>query len=523
MSIDYSVFISGVKEKYDKPELLEKRLEIEANVISSIYSDLLLLDDCNLDPTSFLTKDGRFYFSLAQDIRNKKFYVIDEVTILSNSKDKVVEKFNDRGGWETIQNMIDVTNTSNFDIYLDLLHRENIILGLYKDGFNLFEEIEYGDKKLTPIKVFRKFTADEVIDFYETVLTNYGTGYSSEVLEDEEMDLDDKFLEDCQQGMESGVPFADMGYDINGELISIFPFLSAQIGGFNEQGLHMIGGFSGCGKSTILISIISALVANGRKCVIVSNEETINRYKIKWTVFLMARYANYYKLTKKRLTSGDIDAESKKQYKIVQKYWRDNFKGKIKFIAINDASIKTVVKKIRENVLRYGYDTYAYDTFKIQNVDMSNARQDLALVRDSRELDKLCKKYNLIGLASIQLSESQKGRLFLTSSSLSNSKQVKEILTTLILIRNAYDQEFDPKSSYYMQPFRWKKKANGDGWYQEEYTPKEGQNFKVCFIEKSRGGETSLDSGNAYLLRFDGDHSCTYETCIVRPKFGEIK
>ena len=87
-----------------------------------------------------------------------------------------------------------------------------------------------------------------------------------------------------------------------------------------------------------------------------------------------------------------------------------------------------VKKKIRECALRQGYDTVLYDTFKIQEGDFSSARQDLSLVRDSRELDKLGKKYNLIMLASVQLAEYMKGKLFLDASCLSNAKQIKEMM-----------------------------------------------------------------------------------------------
>lgn len=75
------------------------------------------------------------------------------------------------------------------------------------------------------------------------------------------------------------------------------------------------------------------------------------------------------------MISGDISTESREQLANVQKFWRENYKGRVKFISINEANMNVVKKKIRENVLRYGYDTVLYDTFKIQESDFSSARQ----------------------------------------------------------------------------------------------------------------------------------------------------
>lgn len=131
--------------------------------------------------------------------------------------------------------------------------------------------------------------------------------------------------------------------------------------------------------------------------------------------------------------------------------------------------------------MRYGYDTVLYDTFKIQEGDFS-FRQDLSLVRDSRELDKLAKKYNLIMLASVQLAEYMKGKLFLDASCLSNAKQIKEILENLFLMRTVYAEELDEKSKFYCRPFRLKKV--NDKWIEEEYKPDPNAVWRMVLLRK---------------------------------------
>jgi hypothetical protein len=183
--------------------------------------------------------------------------------------------------------------------------------------------------------------------------------------------------------------------------------------------------------------------------------------------------------------------------------------------------MSTVKKKIRENVLRYGYDTVLYDTFKLDFDSAGNTRQDLSLIKDSRELDALCKKYNIIGLASLQLAINTIGKLFLDSSVLSNSKQIKEVLEGLYLMRNVYDEELDPKSKYYCKPFRLKKV--NDKWIEEEYQPDRNAVWRMIFPDKTRSGANSSDTGVAYLLKFSGDHAIFREVAQCRPRHGEIR
>lgn len=513
-------FITGVKEKYPAA-LLKGRIEAEGNVISCFFKDMLLLDDTTFEQKDFITADGLFYFSMLKNLRKKGFYSLDEITILSNMNEDVIGRYEDCGGWEAIQHQIDIINVQNFDTYIDILYRENILLHMHDDGFNLLKEIMVNDKPVVPLKLFRKMTAEEVTDWYDARINSYGTGYSSKILEEEEIDFDDEFIESCVEGEENGVPFDIAGYDVSGEEINCFPFLSRQTMGLLEGTLTMMGGFSSAGKSTWWVTVLMALLNYDRKILIISNEETVKKYKIKFMIWLLGKRNRYFKLTKKKMTTGDIDKISREQLKDVQEFWRKNYKGRVKFITITDADMSIVKKKIRECALRQGYDTVLYDTFKIQEGDFSSARQDLSLVRDSRELDKLGKKYNLIMLASVQLAEYMKGKLFLDASCLSNAKQIKEILENLFLMRTVYDEELDEKSKYYCRPFRLKKV--GDKWIEEEYTPDRTAVWRMLFVEKTRNGSNSSDTGIAYLLKFSGDHCIFREVAQCRPKHGEIK
>ena len=156
-------FLTGITDKYI-PQLLKGRIEIEGNVVSCFFKDMLLLDEVKLESKDFVTSDGHFYFSLLKHLRKKGFYTLDEVTILSNCSEDVILKFEERGGFETIQHQIDIINVQNFDTYIDILYRENILCNMHLDGFNLINPITIGDKKVAPLKLLRKMTAEEVVD-----------------------------------------------------------------------------------------------------------------------------------------------------------------------------------------------------------------------------------------------------------------------------------------------------------------------------------------------------------------------
>ena len=77
-----SHFIAGVCEKYDS-RLLKNRLNIEANVVSVLWKDPLLLDDNeSLTERDFYTKDGRLLFGIAITLRSKRLDSFDEVVNL---------------------------------------------------------------------------------------------------------------------------------------------------------------------------------------------------------------------------------------------------------------------------------------------------------------------------------------------------------------------------------------------------------------------------------------------------------
>lgn len=518
--MDKNNFIIGVCDKY-KEELLEKRVEIEGNTIGCIAGDLLLLDDSMLKPTDYITKDGRFLFSLLKNLRDRGCTVADEVTILTNTSEEVKEKLDAFGGWKQVQSLIDICNVKNFDVFLDDLRKSNICLRLYEKGFNLLDKMTLDNgKEIVPYKLFDKFTSQEVLDFYESQLSTLGTVSSNKIIDEGYIDFDEEFIDGLETGEEVGVSFADAGLDVNGNKISTFPFLSNNILGLKSGTLSAFGAHSGVGKTTFMIGILMSLIEKGEKVLIVSNEMGLSDFKQGFLIWVLYRYFDYRKLPKKKLASGNLSDEDREMIKKAREYWRKKYAKQIKMVALSDADSRLTCRIIKKHIQRDGITTFLVDTFKITTSGGTNDNFWLQLVADSKDLDGIAKRYDVIGLMTIQLAINTLGRLWMDAFCLSNSKAVKEVLSNLILFRKIYPEELIPGSPYDLKPFRSVKK--GDTWVEEPYLPDPTNVYRCLFVEKSRRGIDSGDSGVAYLVRYDGDHCSFYETAKARPSHKTI-
>ena len=513
-------FIAGIKEKYPK-ELLTNRLTVEGNVIGCLFQDPLLIDDCQFKSTDFITQDGAFYYQLAKKLRNAGYTVFDEVTILSSAGEQIIEAFNERGGFDVIKKMTSVINLQNAETYLDTLFRENIMLGLHSDGFNLLRAVKYGDKEIVPYKLFRKMTSEEVLEWYEARLSEYGVGYSTKVLEEEELEITDDFISRIDNGLENGIPFDIAGQDSTLKDMSCFPYLSNQILGIMHKTMNVVAGFSSSGKTSFWITILMGLIYRGEKVLIISNEQQSKVFKIDFLVWIAYKYFRYYGLTKQKLTSGNLNEEEHKYLLRCKDYFNEHYKGKVKFISIPDSDISLVKKKVRQNVLRYGYSVVLYDTMKVQLNDVSNDNSWLSLIKDSRTLDTLAKKYGIIMLASLQLASSMISRLWLNSDCLSTSKQTVEVFENLLMLRSVYPEELDKDNTkYYCRPFQ--KKCYDGEWVEEEYEVDPQATYKFLFLEKVRNGANSNDTGAVLMFEFKGEQCVFKEVAFARPRRGLI-
>lgn len=516
--IDKSQFISGVTDKYDE-RLLKNRLTTEGNVCGCLLGDLTYYDDAGLESTDFITKHGRMLFSIGKQIRDKGFSTLDEITLISNVDDDVIEKINDElGGWRQIQNVIDAVSIKNWDSFADNLNKSNVILSLHQKGFNVLKEMTLDNgKSVVPIDFFDKLTCSEVVEFYESCLSGLETrANSSKIVEEAYVDFDEEWIERLESKEEVGVSFGDAGEDIDGETIRTFPFMSNTLLGLKHGTVSAWAAHSGCGKSTYLVTILMSLVSKGEKVLLISNESQVSDIKVQFLMFVLTRCLNYWKVSKKKLISGNLTEEDKRKISEARKYFRERYLKSIKIVTLADADAHLTCQIIKKHILRDGVSAFAVDTMKLTTSEGVNDSVWLSLVKDVRILTEIALKYNVIGILTIQLALATLNRSWLDSSCLSNSKAIKETLSNLVMFRKLNPAELDPSSPFYIKPFRKKQQPDGT-WYNEPYEPDVNKVWKVFVIDKCRRGADSGDTGECFLVRHDGDFCGFYETAYCYP------
>lgn len=519
-----SDFILGIEEKYPA-ELLKGRKNIEGNIIACLYKDILLIDEAKLENKDFITKDGSFYFNIANNIRKLGYTSLDDITVRTNIDELSIENYNEMGGWETLEHITSIVNSENWDTYLDNIQRENDLIKFYNDGFNLFKPIVEDGKEIIPIKLFRQMDSESVLDWYESRLSNFTTGRSSRILEEDDMQISEDFIEGIYDGEEGFVPFDKLFEDCEGDNAYALPYISNHMIGYLHGTSNCLAGHSSTGKTTILSSIILGLINRGEKVLIASNEQKAKAFKVQFLLLILVKHFKYTKVTKKRFLAGqdNLTNEDRLMIEKARVFWNDNYRGKIAFIKIADSDMSTVKKKVREYKLRKGYTAFLYDTFKLDFTTIGNDNNSswLGLMRDSRTLDALAAKYDMIGIYSMQLALNTLGKLFLDASCLSNCKGVKEVLETLLLMRSVYSEELDPENKrYYCRPFQ--RKQIGGKWVEEEYIADTSAVYKMLFFDKTRSAENSSDTGIALLLKFNGALGTFKEVAWCRPRHGTI-
>lgn len=525
--LNKEMFIVGITDKYPE-ELLDNRLTIEGNYLACLFSDLTYYDDIKqtVNENNFITQQGKFLFCLIRSLREKGFSVTDEVTILSNCDETVLDKLTSFGGFRAIQKMMSVVDIKNWDAISDNFNKSNIILKLYDNGFNLFDKVKLDKgKEIAPIKLFKNFECQNVIDWYEERLSKISidnNNSSSKITGEEYVDFDDEFIDDLLKGEGAGIPFADAGKDINGEDIYMYPFLSKNILGLARGTTTALASHSGNGKTTLILNIVYSLISHGQKGIFVTNEMSIKDIKIILLLVILTRYFCYWKITKKKLKTGDFTDEDREMIKKANQYWKEHLKDSLKIVSMSDCDSSLSNQIIRKEALRNGIDFFVVDTFKLSLGDgIGNENFWINLIKDARALDTIAKKQNMIGMYTIQLTPASIGELFLTEGALSNSKQIKEVLSNLIIMRKMYDEEFEPGSPYDCRPFRSKLQEDGS-WADEDFVPEEGKVYRCVMLNKSRSGSDSGDTGIGYIFKYDGDHAKFSETCKCRPKHKRI-
>ena len=209
-------------------KILEYKLASEANVVSILYQLPDLLYDISLNLDDFSNNVWKVYFAIINElVLTERKNVIDDVTVglYLEKHPKLRLKYQEYGGWGTIQSSAEYVSIENFYGYLTELKKWKAVLQLCKKGFPVKDKLpEYAD-----------MTLEEIYDDFEIHLNNIFVNTNEDVQSYNVFDNMIDFVENLGEESQANFPFYD------------FDRLTEMTGGFNLNGnIYGLGAGSGC-------------------------------------------------------------------------------------------------------------------------------------------------------------------------------------------------------------------------------------------------------------------------------------
>ena len=456
--------------------------ELEKNILKSegmLCGLILKQPDILLDYTinkKLLSEDALFYIGVVNKLLEKGVNVIDEVSF-TNEIDllDLKDKYEELGGYKTIKELMDVIDERNSDSIIENHSKWNLVKK-YKDKGILDLEKLWDKVSL--------MTSVQIIDFIEYQLNDNDIEISGDIIE-ENLDLTDSEIQDLVDGINMGVDFSKH-----------CPTLNYLTMGLPKSDLTMIASYTNGGKSSFTTnSIIIPTAESGEKVAVISNEQRSLVYKLLLLTYVLTEKLDYWKLSRKKIKSGQWSDEDKKYIKKAREIIKNEYSPYIKFYKVFDYDMKKI-NKIAKRFSKIGGDVLVYDTMKADTSE--NDSTWLALLNDSKELFQIVSKNNLAGVVTFQLALSTKNKVrILDEGVLSNGKQVAEVFSEMIGFRDIWSDEFSGEDSD-IKPY----KINYKTKEKEDITIKkgDGHSYKIFFHFKTRNDEV----GTQLLYRFDG-------------------
>lgn len=455
-------------------EIVQNRKIIEANVVFCMYKNIDLFKDYGnkLDIfKSFELEESQFYYSIGLNLVKQGFKVLDEVALESYFTDKPSSKeiYLEYGGWNIIKEMINIVELKNFEKYYDDLTKYNIIKELESKGFDI---------KNVPLNTMN---SSQLYDYYDYLINDIFVKSNTEN-KIETLEITDEYLESRYNGEGLG---ASIG--------SSSPRLNYDIGGLRTRNVVIVGGSSGAGKSSFSFeAMIIPLVKQGIGTGIISNEQDAHQFRDILLTAVLVNQFKYYKVTRKKLQSGNLSTEDKVVIKKAQSIINEKYAPYITFVKMFNYNIEETNKVIKK-LSREGISHILYDTMKAE--DSMNANFSGQMVEVSKTLFTLADKLDICIIWTQQASLHSLNSRYLSMINLAGSKQVSEVAAQVIMLRPVWDDEYT-NEKYDVTPYNYKKGENGYVKDENKHTVKElfeldkdqPRNILI-FLAKNRFGE----------------------------------
>lgn len=453
------------------------REQTEASFVFCLWKDPQRYDDyknVNVGTDKTLScEETVFYFSVGRGIRQQGFQNIDNITVDTYLADKPTlrKHYQELNGWEACKRMMDLLDVENTDGYFDQIAKMNSLKIL---------ATRYEDMLSHPER-FDNSTNEEVYEAFELLNNNVSltTGQEAKI---ESLVVDENYLQQCNEGQDQGISYA------SGAPLLNYLTLGAPIGD-----MYMLAGHSGAGKSSFIFEMMVIPFADkGINVAIVSNEMMSKAYKNMLLVHILTKELNYWKITRKKLKMGHFSDEDWVMLRKAAQITKEKYSN-IRFVKMFENNTNKLLKHIKR-LARTGTKAIVYDTFKSD--DEVDDKMWQALLMNSRRIFNIVNKEQIAFISTFQLALHTTNQRWLDASCLSNSKQIKEVVSELLMVRKLWQDEYTGE------------KFDCDPYYRSKDNPKvkmpiildKDKTYVVGFLNKTRNDE----DGQTILFQFDG-------------------
>ena len=454
-----------LKEQYETSKKVnEYKLGAEANIVSIIYKNPELLHQYKLTVNDFSNNTWRVYFEIARDliVNEKKVTLTDvDVGLYLDKHPKLAAKYEEYGGYDTIESAGTYVQEENFDGYVIDLHKWNAVLQMIYQGFPVKSKLS----------AYCDMSAEEIYQEYEGRLNHIFANLDNEVKSYNALTDLHELVDKLNEGEEVGLPIMS-------------PMLNKEIGGLRLGNIYSFTGASGAGKSTVLINYILPRIieTNQRVCMFI-NEEDINKVRKELLLYCCTNILKH-PIKKVQLRDGNFDDETLATLHKAASWLESQDKNhNITVIPLEKYTVDIVLKLIKKYKNLFGIDYFILDTFKESSDSPDEAWK--TMLKDSVKLYDLIKPagLNVCLVMSMQTAKSSLRNRHLTNADIGQSKSVVDVFSVSILFRRAEPDEYHGEKRE-LKGYRW------EGSSKIPFYLEKDNYYLIFFIGKNRFGNT---------------------------------
>ena len=409
------------QQKEAAKKVLEYKLGAEASIVSMIYKQPDLLRETNLTVDDFNQNTWKVYFEVARDlVLNEKKTTISEVDIglYLGKHDKLLAKYEEYGGYKTIQDAGAYVDVRNFDGYVTDLRKWNAVIKMIKNGFPCDKE---------RLSELCDMSAEDIYNEYTVYLNDIFANIDNNVTSYNGFEGMKELVDELDAGMMVGIPFANC--DI----------LNKETGGMLPGNIIGMGASSGVGKSTLSINYtLPSVVEHNLRALFVINEEDEKKFKKEALIWYCTNKLKQ-PITKRTLRDGNFDKETKEAlYKASAWFEEQKDNHNITIIPLEQYTAKTVIKLIKK-YSKMGVDIIVLDTLK-ESADSRNKESWKSIMTDCVDFYDVIKHTQTCMIITYQLVKNKSK--YITNADIGVSKGILDVFSVNLFFRRPLQTEY---------------------------------------------------------------------------------